>query len=151
MYSPSYLHVQGLVQADEAIHGIVVAHPRSHLQARVDGAGQLGPRAGDRLVLLLHLAVVGRRARDEAGLQVPKLGDVGGRALEIVGRQGAAQAIDRVGAADSRGDVGQRPVDARLGDVQLAHFAADPLRQGRGGGDAGGQGLGVRFEGAQGL
>lgn len=104
----------------------MVAHPGRHLQAGVDGGRQLGAGRPHRVVLFRHLAVVGRRGRrprHEAGLQVPELGDVGGGRLEIVGRQGPAQAVDRLGPADCRGDVGQRLVDPGLGDVQLAHFA----------------------------
>jgi hypothetical protein len=128
----------------------MVAHARGDLETGVDRGREPGARARDRVVLFGGLAVVGRLGRrgvgaagHEAGLQVPELGDVGGRALEILGVQGPAQAVDRFRAADRRGDVRERRVHAGLGHVQLAHFTAHPLRQGGRGRDAGGQGLGV--------
>ena len=133
----------------------MVAHPRRHFQAGVDGGRELGAGRPDRVVLFRHLAVFGhrgrRRPRHEASLQVPELGDVGGGRLEIVGRQGPAQAVDCLGPADRRSDVGQRLVDPGLGDIQLAHLAGHAFREGACGGDAGGQGLGVSLEGAEGL
>lgn len=104
------------------------------------------------LVLLAQLSIIpSRPVRHKPGLQIAESGNPRGRAFKVVGRQRGAQAVHRFRPAHGGVDVGQRLPHARLGGVQLAHFARHALGQGGGAVDGGSELGGVGAQGGQGL